>query len=517
MVTSELQEIVMLTRMQPVGNVVNKFSRVIRDMARELGKQIDLRVSGKEVEMDKTIIEGLSNPLTHLVRNAVDHGIEAPADRVRLGKPSRGTVDINFCHKAGQVVIEIKDDGNGIDVRKVTKAALAIIPSLLVSIEGDKYTIPQVNVREMISVAADQVKERIEVVGDAEALKVRGELIPIMHLASVLGIQRTYVGADGERYPERRLRLADRRLTRAKQSGTGISGAASKSARRSSPRSALNTVVVTVGALKYALVVEELHETVEIVVKPLGRHLKGSREYTGATILGDGKVALILDIAGIAEKAGLASMAASAQTQEPVDDEAVADSTEAHAFLLFHNGQDHCAVPLGLVARVERVKAAQVRTLAGRRTVRYRGGSLPLVALSDAVGVEELAGDEDPVVIIFEVSGNEIGLLATEPVDIVEAEVAIDELALRQTGIFWVQQSSKVALRWLWISSAWSGRRILSGSRQPRRRLLQDPRRLSACYWPRTPPSSETRSRNSWKRPTMKLSPPKTASGHGII
>lgn len=526
LVTSELQETIMLTRMQPVGNVLNKFPRVIRDMSRELKKDIQLNISGKEVEMDKTIIEGLSDPLTHLVRNAVDHGVEMPEVRRRNGKNPTGTVNINVYHEAGHVVIEIGDDGKGIDPDKVAQAAvakgmvtqeqvrtmsenemmflifqpglstaekitdvsgrgvgmdvvktnldrlggkveieselgkgsiiriklpltLAIIPSLLISIEEERFAIPQVNVREMIHVGAEQVKEKIEIVGDAEVLVLRGELIPIVNLADVLALETTYDSEESVRKPSRRENIADRRSARhpgpndPQESDAGSQSQSihqqerrSSEGRRYHAGSDLNIVVVTAGALQYGLVVEELHDTVEIVVKPLGRHLKGSHEYAGATIMGDGRVALILDVSGIADKANLTSMSGSARAAELAEQARRDKFVDVQSFLVFSNAdREQCAVPLDLVARVEQVDGLQVENLGGKRTMQYRGASLPLVALSDAASVNQLDDERDLVVIVSEISGREIGLLASMPVDVVEARVTIDQSTLKQTGV----------------------------------------------------------------------------------
>lgn len=515
LVTSELQETIMLTRMQPVGNVLNKFTRVIRDMSRDFKKDIQLQISGKDVEMDKTIIEGLSDPLTHLVRNSVDHGVETPEERIKIGKNPSGTVVISVAHEAGQVVIEIGDDGKGIDVTKVTKAALnkgivtqeqlktmsenekmflifqpglstsekitdvsgrgvgmdvvktnldrlggkieidselgkgttfriklpltlAIIPSLLVSIGGERFAIPQVNVREMICVSAEQVKDRIEVVGDSEVLILRGELIPIIELSKVLGIERTYIDDNGVRRPERRARIVDRRSRKHPVDNVMPPPENDREVgRRYSHRSDLNIVIVTAGALQYGLVVEQLHDTVEIVVKPLGRHLKESREYAGATIMGDGRVALILDVTGIAAKASLTSMSGTSRAQELADENRRdLEAGDGRAFLLFNNGaNEHCAVPLNLVSRIEHIQTNQVETLGGKRTMQYRAGSLPLVTMSDAINVDMIGNDQDLVVIVFEISGREIGLLATVPVDIIETKVTIDQSTLKQIGV----------------------------------------------------------------------------------
>jgi two-component system chemotaxis sensor kinase CheA len=393
LVTSELQEVVTLTRMQPAGSLFSKFPRLVRDLARDLGKDAQLKIEGGEVEIDKTILEGLSDPLTHMVRNAVDHGIEPAAQRAASGKPAIGTVTLKASHQAGQVVIEISDDGKGLAADKIAASSvgkglvtreqvqnmserekmalvflpgvstaekvsdvsgrgvgmdvvktnldrlgrkieidsapgrgshfriklpltLAIIPSLLVSDGGERFAIPQVSVGELIRIPAAQLAARTDRVGDAEVLNVRDRLVPLLHLADALGVPR----------PE-------------------------------NSSKAVNVVLVDTGAFEYGLVVEELHDTVEIVVKPLGRHLKGLHDYAGATILGDGRVAVILDVAGLAARANL-----SAGTAETVSRQAVGESAatgEVHALLLFHNAPgENCAVPIEQISRIERVRPA---------------------------------------------------------------------------------------------------------------------------------------------------------------
>jgi two-component system, chemotaxis family, sensor kinase CheA len=514
-VTSELQETIMLTRMQPVGNVLNKFPRVVRDMARDLGKEIRLEITGNETEMDKTLIEGISDPLTHMVRNAVDHGVEAPDDRVKAGKDRTGVIRIRACHEAGQVVIAISDDGKGLDPEKVTSAALsrglvsqdslknmsdkekmaliflpglstavkvsdisgrgvgmdvvktnldklsgkveitsekgagttftiklpltlAIIPSLLVSVGAERFAIPQVSVSELIRIPAEQVKKRIEVVGKAEVLNLRGNIIPIIRLADALGIERFFTDETGEDQPDRRERIADRRASLSimsedarrwdeRQAGNG---------RRWHATSDLNIVVVNTGAIQYGLVVDVLHDTTEIVVKPIGRHIKHLREYAGTTILGDGQVALILDVGGLASMAGLTSLSGSNRAQEITREALVEKLQDMSSFLTFRNSpREVCAVPLELVTRIEQIRRDQVEVIGNRRTMQYRGASLPLVTLQDAAQVDGIGEDQPLVVIVFSIGGREVGLLASMPVDVVETNAAIDQSTLRQRGI----------------------------------------------------------------------------------
>ncbi len=524
-VTGELQDVIMQTRLQPIGNVFAKFPRVVRDLSMTLGKEIQLDIQGREVALDKTLIEGLSDPLTHMVRNAVDHGIESAEERIRAGKRPAGAVRIEARHEAGQVVVEIADDGKGIDPGKVAAAAiskglitaekvqglsdrdrqaliflpglstarqvsdisgrgvgmdvvktnldrlggqveivsevgrgslfriklpltLAIIPSLLVSVEEERFAIPQANIEELLRIRSEEVKHRIEVVGDTEVLLLRERILPLIRFSDLLGLIPSYIDpATGRRAPDRRGNLADPRSPRRallSQAGAASDSQPQKhepdrrqsSGRRESAASVLEIAVVTTGTMSYGLVVGSFHDTEEIVVKPLGRRLKHLREYSGATILGDGTVALILDIAGVAAKAGLTSMAGSARATQlaaRAEDERLQDVL---SLLTFHNGSGlPCALSLDLVQRIERIAPEQIERLGGRRTMRYRGGSLPLVALSDCARVPSVEEFRDLAVLVTSVNGREIGLLGAMPVDTVETRAAIDAITHCQPGI----------------------------------------------------------------------------------
>jgi len=496
LVTSELQETIMLTRMQTVGNIFNKFPRVVRDLARTLGKEMDLQLEGNDVELDKTIIEGLGDPLTHLVRNSADHGIEMPDERVAAGKPAMGTIVLKAYHEAGQVIIEIVDDGGGLNTDKIVAKALsrglitpdqaktmsdkekanliflpglstaeqvtdvsgrgvgmdvvksnldqlggqvdietargkgttiriklpltlAIIPSLLVSVGQERYAIPQVNVDELLRIPVTQIHERVEMVGDAEVLLLRGELIPLLYLSNVLGLDNSSCEASqmvGE------ILRGEKSLEQVQESGCIMAD--------------VNLVVVSAGQFRYGLVVDQLHDSVEIVVKPLGRHFKECQGYAGATIMGDGHVALILDVAGLGRLGDL-SLTVSRERSTLVAKEAeVGPSQDKLSLFVFRNTpQEHCAVPLDLVARVELIDAKEIEEVGGRRVIKYRGGTLPVFSLDQAtnVGLLELSGEL--IVIVFLMAGHEIGLLAKPPVDAIETQVAIDVFTLKQPGI----------------------------------------------------------------------------------
>jgi two-component system chemotaxis sensor kinase CheA len=517
LVTSELQDTIMQTRMQPIGNVFAKFPRVVRDMSQALKKDIQLDIRGKDVGLDKSLIEGLSDPLTHMVRNAADHGIESVEDRLRAGKRPSGNLRIEARHEAGQVVVEIADDGKGIDPSKIVAAALnrglvsqeaaqamtdqekmmliflpglstaekvtdvsgrgvgmdvvktnltrlggkieieseighgtlfriklpltlAIIPSLVVSVNNERFAIPQISVVELLRIRAEKIKERIEIIGDAEVLVLRDELIPIVRFADVLGIERVYTDPQtGESVPDRRVRLADRRSPLHSAGHPSVAPAAESIQargrdRRQSASSDMEIVVIATGAMKYGLVVDYFHTGEEIVVKPLGRHLKGLPEYAGATIMGDGTVALIVDAAGVAAKAQLSNAAAVSRSAD--SGTAVEQLVENRSFLLFHNASEElCATPLESVVRVEKVTHKQIENIGGKRTMQYRGSFLPLVTLSDVARVGSIAEDQDIVVIVATVGDREIGLLAAMPVDVIDTKAHIDSATHKQTGI----------------------------------------------------------------------------------
>jgi two-component system chemotaxis sensor kinase CheA len=530
MVTSELQEAIMMTRMQPIGSVFNKFPRVVRDMSQKLGKEINLVITGKNVELDKTIVEGLNDPLTHLIRNSADHGIESPDVREAAGKPRAGKIELKAYHEAGQVNIEITDDGKGLDAEKIAAKALekgmitpdqhkamsikekmalimlpslstaekitdvsgrgvgmdvvksnidqlggqieidsqpgkgttikiklpltlAIIPSLLVTVGQERFAIPQVNISELVRIGAAQVKDRIERVGDSEVMPLRGELIPLIRIASVLGIRSTFIDPKtGLEIEDRRQTIADRRspihpLEEPQTEPENNPESSETTPEEEHPRSGqdrrykassdLNIVVVSAGSFKYGLVVDDLHDSIEIVVKPLGRHLKHLNSYAGATIMGDGRVALILDVSGIAKLAELTSLAGSQRAQELRENrEESRQAKDKQALLLFRNGtEEYCAVPLDIVERVEQIHHENIETKGGQKVMKYRGGILPLFALSDVTDITELTPDLELVVIVFTVADREIGLLASQPVDTIEIKTIIDHETLRRTGI----------------------------------------------------------------------------------
>ena len=481
LITTELQEGVMKTRMQPIGVVWNKLPRVVRDLATSFGKQIRLQMDGADTELDKTIIEAIKDPLTHIVRNCCDHGIEKPEVRVRNGKPAEGVLTLRAFHEGGQVNIEIADDGAGIDVRilkdkavqkgliraeqaermserealaliflpgfstaaEVTSVSgrgvgmdvvktniekiggvvdlvsrlgegttlklkipltLAIIPGLVVTLlerrsvprqlsgNGIRYVIPQVSLLELIRLEGDTGKRQIERIHDTPFYRRRGSLLPLVYLADVLQL-----------------------------------GPTSESA-------VVNIVVLQAEDRQFGLVVDGISDTQEIVVKPLGKQLKGLNCYAGATIMGDGRVALSLDVSGIAQLSGVGQESREKSKSETQRKDYAGG--ERQAFLLFRAGSfERVAVPLSLVARLEEIALSKIEHAGGKRVVQYRGRILPLASLATILdpGEADTAGLQDPAqVVVFNNGERSIGIMVDQILDIVEDQVTARQMAARK-------------------------------------------------------------------------------------
>jgi two-component system chemotaxis sensor kinase CheA len=460
LITTELQEGVMKTRMQPIGLVWNKLPRLVRDVSHALGKQVQLEMDGADTELDKTIIEAIKDPLTHLVRNACDHGIETPEERVRRGKPAQGTLQLRAYHEGGQVNIEISDNGAGIDVERVKQKAvekglcsaerasrmserealnlifmpgfstaqqvtnvsgrgvgmdvvksniekiggavdvatklgewttvklkipltLAIIPGLVVTSAQERFVIPQVSLLELIRLEAAGAAH-IEHVHGTPVYRRRGSLLPIAYLSDILGLPRQATET-------------------------------------------VNIVVLQAEDRQFGLVVDSVNDTQEIVVKPLGKQLKGLSIYAGATIMGDGRVALILDVLGIGRHSGvLAHQRETERAGPPKPAQAVEDRQR---LLLFQTASfERLALPLSLVSRLEEFPQSAIERSGDHPVVQYRGGILPLIRL-DAVlapGRHDTALEQDPAqVIVIQDGERMVGLAVERVLDIVEEAVTV--------------------------------------------------------------------------------------------
>ncbi len=533
LITSDLRKAIMRTRMQPVGSLFNKFPRRVRSLSRELGKETVLEIEGADVELDRTLLEAMSDPLNHLIRNAVDHGIETADVRKKSGKGETGTIVLRAFSEAGQVVIEVSDDGAGIDPEKVAAAAvskgfiseeqirimtqkdklnliflpgfsttrtvsdlsgrgvgmdvvktnldnlrglielfstpglgtqikiklpltLAIIPCQVVSLENERFAIPQMNIEELLRIPAARVKERIERVGNAEVVRLRGKLLPLVRLAEILRIERTYTDPQMQRRKlDRRTALSDRRSRKSLMFEDDLDSCAlddfhpsavvsqpsacrEDADRRYRATSALSIAVVSTGQIKYGLIVDAFCDSEEIVVKPLGRHLKACRGYAGATIMGDGKVVLILDVNNLSEMAGLFSVSGTRRAIEVAREaeKAIKPNTDQLNLLVFRNAEDEqFALPLNQVLRVEKIRSCDLQSFGGTKAIQYRGGNLPVFSIDEIAKVRPLATREHLLVIVFMVAGRELGLLAIGPVDSVVTEAVVNGSALNQHAI----------------------------------------------------------------------------------
>jgi len=512
-VTSELQEAIMQTRMQPIGTVFNKFPRIVRDLSSSLDKQCELTIEGKDVEMDKAIIEGIGDPLTHLIRNSVDHGIEQPDVRTANGKDAVGIVILKAYHQAGKVNISIIDDGDGINhiklkekavekgvitaeqaaemsegeavrlifhpgfsmAKKVTGVSgrgvgmdvvrtnieelggtvdietqigkgttisiklpltLAIIPSMVVRCGNGRFALPQTGISELVRIKASEVTEKIERLKEAEVLRLRGSLLPLVRLSDVLNIQSKYRELTTQQLLDNnRLNITDCRSEEDEEHEEHTEQENRDIQRRDNTvAGATKIIVVETGNLRYGLIVDELFDSKEIVVKPLGRHMKGNPCLAGATILGDGNVALILDVAGIA--AHLQLTMPDADSAKNSQELTSGDKAETQSVLIFNNDpSEHFAVPTNFISRIERIRSEQIDSVAGREVLQYRGSSLPLLGLEQHIKAQPRPDTTWLYVVVFKLSGFEVGLVAPELVDISNISIDIDTITFRETGV----------------------------------------------------------------------------------
>ena len=602
LLTTELQEGVMKTRMQPIGNIWGKFPRTVRDVALGCGKQVRIEMEGKETELDRTIIEAIKDPLTHLVRNAVDHGVETPEARRAAGKDPEGRLFLRAFHEGGQVNIEITDDGAGLNYEKIRNKAiqkalvtadqaarmtereitnliwlpgfstaekvtnvsgrgvgmdvvktniekiggtvdvqskpgqgstvrmkipltLAIIPALIVTTGGDRYAIPQVSLLELVRLEGEQARKGIELVNGAPVHRLRGRLLPLVDLNRELKTDAnttkmaassapTSAASEGlldftqarqkhEQWIDRLRQVLDGKASmtpeqagspkecalgkwlysaglkdyggvaemqvleathrqfhalvrevvslRAKgdQAGAGreysqvepLSGKIidllTLVEKKVSEAQNVNIVVLRADDRQFGLMVDEINDTEEIVVKPLSKQLKSINTYAGATIMGDGRVALILDVLGLAQRANVVSEVRDRAATEQEEAQAAARDAgnQRNAVLLFQYGESgRMAIDLALVARLEEFSRDAVEVAADQEVVQYRGQIMPLIRVSEVLAskhrkaVED--GQESLHVVVYSEQGRSVGLVVDRILDIVEATFAMQ----RQDG-----------------------------------------------------------------------------------
>lgn len=494
-VTSQLQEAIMQTRMQPIGNLFDKFPRIVRDLGRRLEKEIVLEATGRDVELDKIILENLSDPLTHIIRNSCDHGIEPASERILLGKPTAGTISIRAFQEGGQIIIEINDDGHGIDPARIrTKAlergmrtahdldimserevidlvmqagfstaetiseisgrgvgmdvvrssieslggtieinsrlgrgtkltlrlplTLAIIPSLIVRSGEDRFAIPQASLEELVAIRPDGSRGRLEVAHEQEVFRLRNRLLPVVRLSEVLSHPQPMNAETSRAIVERY--AAER----------------SPSAKSCPPMA-----VVKTGSDRYGLIIDEIIGTEEIVVKPIHLALKRMRCFSGCTIMGDGRVAFILDIDGISQHAEVPF------TQHAADErrmEKKASGTHPHnmdeethdVFLFRYGAEEQFAIPLTMVQRIENITKDEIQRVGNREFVTRNGVSTYILRLDKVLDVSSpMTESSEMHLLMCKFMRRPVGLLITSIIDTLETTIHFREDSYLEDGI----------------------------------------------------------------------------------
>jgi two-component system chemotaxis sensor kinase CheA len=401
LITTELQEGVMKTRMQPIGNIWSKFPRTVRDVATMCGKQVRIEMEGKETELDKTIIEAIKDPLTHIVRNSVDHGIEPPAARAAAGKPAEGRLLLRAYHEGGQVIIEITDDGAGLNSEKLRHKAVE--KGLITAEQSARMSereavnlifLPGFSTAEKVTnvsgrgVGMDVVKTNIDKIGgtvDVQSSPGAGTTVRMKIPLTLAIIPALIVTNGGERYAIPQISLLE--LVRLEsddaQKRMGRELRANPASQGGREADAVNIVILQADERQFGLVVDEINDTEEIVVKPLGKQLKGIKAFAGATIMGDGRVALILDVLGIAQSSNVVNELRARALAEKEAESVVANGEKQTLLLFTGPGDGHMAVPLDHVGRLEEFLISSVERAGGVEVVQYRGEILPLMFLSE--------------------------------------------------------------------------------------------------------------------------------------
>ncbi|EKD27181.1 MAG: hypothetical protein ACD_79C00821G0001, partial [uncultured bacterium] len=506
-VTSDLQNGIMQTRMRPVGNIFNRFNRVVRDLAKKLGKSIELEVIGSEVELDKSIIESISDPLTHLLRNSVDHGIEEPKTREKQGKSPVGKVILKAIHEAGQVNIQIEDDGKGMDPEVLKQAAvnkglitkeqadlmskrdafniifepgfstaqkiteisgrgvgmdvvksgfqklggtidissevgigtvisiklpltLAIIPALIVNVEKNYFAIPQVNIMEVVWLHGEELYQTIKSVDKKEVYWLRGKLLPLLRLSEVLEIHKTYVDKSSSLIcRDRRKALIDRRNDY--NGGKNNEKRNGLKERRISDSNSVFIVVLRVGNNRMGVVVDKIIDTEEIVVKSLHDQLKKCGLYAGTTILGDGNIAMILDILALSE----AGEVRFGENESGIQKKSIVRGN-FHSSLLFDiGGHERFAIPLFLINRVQEVRKKDIHIANKREYLNYMGNMIPLLRIDKTIDTIKGTYENDLLYVIIPKSRKTFGILATNILDTLEIAGEFDADVIPEAGI----------------------------------------------------------------------------------
>jgi two-component system chemotaxis sensor kinase CheA len=465
-VTAELQEGVMKTRMQPIGNAWQKLPRIVRDLAAELGKDIDLQLIGADTELDRQVLDSIKDPLTHMVRNSADHGLETPTERRALGKPEKGTIRLSAYHEGGHIIIEIADDGRGLNAARIKSRAIAA--GLISEADAEKMSEGQLHklifapglstAMQITSVSGrgvgmDVVKNNLDQIGGAiDVNSVSGEgccfVLKIPLTLAIVSALIVEVAGDRFAIPQLavielvRIRAnSEHRIERIKDTAVlrlrdtllplvhlGTLLAISLETAAVSEDGFI--VVTQVGSHRFGIVVDGVFHTEEIVVKPMAAKLRHIVMFSGNTILGDGSVIMIVDPNGIAEAVGTTINASHHAAASDKHSARAAEQTTS--LLVFRAGSAELrAVPLALVTRLEEIDCKKIELSNGRHLVQYRGSLMPLVRVNDSCQVRNEGAQP---LLVFSDGGRSMGLVVDEIVDVVEDRLAI-EVASDKPGV----------------------------------------------------------------------------------
>ena len=456
-VTAELQEGVMKTRMQPIGNAWQKLPRIVRDLSADLGKDIELEMSGAETELDRQVLELVKDPLTHLVRNCADHGLETPAERVAAGKARAGTIRLCAWHQGGHIIIEIADDGRGLDIARIGAKAVEKGFATEAEIAGKSdaevcnyifaagfSTADQITAISGRGVGMDVVRNNIEQIGgtvDLKSARGAGTTFTIKIPLTLAIVSALIVDAGGERFAIPQLSVLE--LVRVGKAGehhierikdTPVLRLRNKLLPLIYLKEALRlgesdgengfVVVTQVGNQVFGVVVDGVFHTEEIVIKPMSSKLRHIAVFSGTTILGDGSVIMIIDPNGIAQLFGRAATAALQSDRLHLDEYEDERDRDVVSLLLFRAGsQQPKAVPLSLVTRLEEIDCRNIESSDGRHLVQYRDQLMALLRINSET---RLKSEGAQPVLVFTDRDRSMGLAVDEIVDIVEGRLDIE-------------------------------------------------------------------------------------------
>ena len=455
-VTAELQEGVIKTRMQPIGNAWSKLPRIVRDLSKELGKDIEIEMQGAETELDRQVLEIIRDPLTHIVRNSADHGLETTAERRKIGKPEQGTIRLSAYHESGQIVIQIADDGRGLNTARIREKAIA--QGLMQ--EGDKLSDAQIHKFIFASgfstaaaitsisgrgVGMDVVKTNIDQIGgsiDLKSVAGKGTTLSIKIPLTLAIVPALLVEASGERFaiPQAAVvelvrvsptskhkieRVKDAPVLRLRNKLLPLAHLSSLLALDQGPLASDNAfiAVMQIGKKKLGVVVDSVFHTEEIVVKPMSSMLRDIAMFSGNTILGDGSVIMIIDPNGLAATLGTRLDGEGMESEQEVEVR-VNEAERPISFLVFRAGsQEPKAIPLSLITRLEEIDASRIEVSNGKYLVQYRGALMPLVPINNEVKVRR---EGMQPLLVFIDSDRALGLVVDQIVDVIEDRLNIE-------------------------------------------------------------------------------------------